>query len=254
MEPVSIYRRKYTIGLSDVDFTQKLKQSALFGYFQDIASFAVENLNIGINELAQRFNVAWVLARIRVDIARNPEWNEEITLETWPQKPKKLEFERDFLVMDAQGNIIIRAVSTWVIIDIDTREVRKSELIDFKYPTPDRERALDCRLGRIKPLGLTEAAYKRIIGYSDVDFNGHLNNSKYVDFIMDCFSIENHRQYEVKSIEVNYINEALPGEALILRKDISGMNSNQIYIDGINEAGDKTVFKAQLEIGPKVRP
>lgn len=248
MEPVSVYRRKYVIGFSDVDFTQKLKQSSLFGYFQDIASLAVENLNIGINELAQRFNVTWILMRIRADIIRNPDWNEEITIETWPQEPRKLEFERDFAVMDKSGNTIMKAVSTWVIIDMDSREVRKSELIDFKYPSFKKERAIDCRLGRLKPAKQPEAAYRRIIGYSDVDFNGHLNNSKYVDFIMDCFSVENHRQYAVRSIEVNYMNEALPGETLVLRTDTSAADSNLIYIDGIKEADEKTVFKAQLGI------
>ncbi len=248
MEPVSIYKRKYVIGFSDVDFTQKLKQSTLFGYFQDIASLAVENLNIGINELAQKFNVAWILMRIRVDIVRNPEWNEEITIETWPQEPKKFEFERDFVVMDKSGEPIMKAVSTWVIIDMDTREVRKSGLIGFEYPSYKKERALDCRLGRLKPAKQPEVAYKRIIGYSDVDFNGHLNNSKYVDFIMDCFSMANHKQYAVKSIEVNYMNEALPGEILVLRTDISAADANLIYIDGIDESGGKTVFKAQLEI------
>lgn len=251
MEPVSIYRRKYMIGISDVDFTQKLKISALFGYFQDIASHAVENLNIGINDLAHRFNVAWILMRIRADIIRNPEWNEEITIETWPQEPKKLEFERDFLVTDANGIPIIRAISTWVIIDIDTREVRKSELIGFRYPSFKKERAMECRLSRLKPFGQPEEAYRRNIGYSDVDFNGHLNNSKYVDFIMDCFSIESHRQYDVKSIEMNYVNEALPGETLVLRRDISAMDTKHIYIDGVNEAGDKTVFRAQMEIRAK---
>jgi acyl-ACP thioesterase len=254
MEPVSVYRKKYVIGINEVDFTQKLKQSALFGYFQDIASHAVLNLNIGINELIERFHVTWVLVRIRADIVRNPGWNEEITLETWPQEPGRLEFERDFLVTDGQGNVIIRAVSTWVIMDVDTREVKKSELIHFKYPSFKKERAMDCRLGRLKPSGTPEAAYKRIIGYSDVDMNGHLNNSKYVDFIMDCFTVENHRQYEVRSIEVNYLSEALPGETLVLRRELSEINANHIYIDGVNEAGDKTVFRARLEIGPRITP
>jgi acyl-ACP thioesterase len=47
---------------------------------------AVDNLGIGINTLEQKFSVAWILIRIRVDILRNPEWNEDITIETWPQE------------------------------------------------------------------------------------------------------------------------------------------------------------------------
>ncbi len=35
---------------------------------------------------------------------------------------------------------------------------------------------------------------------------------------MDCFPIENHKNYCVKSIEVNFINEFLPGGNLLLNK------------------------------------
>jgi acyl-ACP thioesterase len=251
MEPVAVYKNHYSIGLSDVDFMKKLKLSTLFGYFQDIASLAVENLGIGIDTLDQKFSVAWVLMRIRVDITRNPSWNEEITVETWPQQPKKLEFERDFLVRDAGGNIIIRAVSTWIIFDIQTRELRKSELIAVNYPPFSKERAIDCKLGKLKPFGQLDVAYKKVIGYSDVDLNGHLNNSRYIDFIMDCFPVENHKKYSVKSIEVNYINEAMPGETLVLYRDISAIDSNKIYIEGVNDNGDKTAFKTQVEISPR---
>jgi acyl-ACP thioesterase len=186
--------------------------------------------------------------RIRVDIERNPAWNEEITIETWPQPPKKYEFERDYIVRDADGNIIIRAISIWIIFDIKTRELRKSELIAIDYPPFPAERAIDCRLRKLKPFGELNIAYKKAIGYSDVDFNGHINNSRYIDFIMDCFSVENHKHYGVRSIEVDYINEAMPGETLVIRRDISALSSNRIYIEGVNEMGDKVVFKAEVEI------
>jgi acyl-ACP thioesterase len=81
-----------------------------------------------------------------------------------------------------------------------------------------------------------------------VDLNEHLNNSKYVDYITDCFTMDNYKRYNIKSIEVNYINEALPGDTLILKRDISGLNANVVYIEGTNEKDNKTVFKSQIEI------
>lgn len=251
MEAVSLYKKNYNIELRDADFTKKLKLSSLFGFFQDIASMAVDNLGIGINTIEQKFGVTWMLIRIRVDIQRAPVWNEKVTIETWCQEPKKIEFERDFVVRDAEGNIIIKAVSTWIILDIKTRELRKSELIAIKYPIFIKDRAIDCKLGKLKAFGQLELAYKKVIGYSDVDFNGHLNNSKYIDFIMDCFNFESHKKYGVKNIEVSYINEALPGNSISFYKDISALNSNLIYIEGVNEQDNKVVFKAQVEIEAK---
>lgn len=81
-----------------------------------------------------------------------------------------------------------------------------------------------------------------------MDLNEHLNNSKYIDYIADCFPIESYKKYSVKTIEVNYISEALPGDTLVLYRDISALNSNVVYIEGINEKDNKTVFKSQVII------
>lgn len=251
MEKLSVYKKKYKIELSDVDFRKKIKLSSLFSFFQDIASSAVDNLGIGINTIEKK-GIAWILIRSRVDIIKNPVWNQEIIIETWPQLPKTLEFERDFVVKDINGNVMIKAVSTWIIIDINTRRIKKSNLIAIDYPDIVKERAINCKLGKIKPFGNLEVAYKKVIGYSDIDFNGHLNNSKYIDFIMDCFTYENHQQYFVKSIEVNFNSELLPGEVLVLYRDISSLNDNHIYIEGIKEKDEKIAVKALVEITMKV--
>lgn len=252
MESVtSVYKKKYHIDLRDVDFTKKLKLGNLFSYFEDIASDASENLGFGIKTLEKKFGVAWILTRVRVDIMRAPDWNEEITIESWPLKPSKVEFDRDYLVKDNNGNIIIRAVSKWVIMDIKERKIRRTEVIGIRIPEIIEERAIDCKLGKLKDFGQLETAYNKVIGYSDVDFNGHLNNSKYVDYIMDCFPVEDHKNYVVKTIDLHFNHEALPGDTITLFKDISFIADNEIYIEGINKSENKVVFKAQVAIAAK---
>jgi len=247
MEHDSLYKKRFIIGIGDVDFTKALKLSTLFDYFQDAASYAAQRLGLGIDKL-EKYSVTWVLLRMRVDIDRLPVWNEEITVETWPQPPKKIEFERDFIVRDKDGNVLIRAVSTWAIIDIKTRELQRAELISIECPSYISQRAIECRPGKIKPCGQLEIAYKKTIGYSDIDFNGHLNNSRYIDYVMDCFPVESHKKYRVKSIEINYVNEAFPGDSLLLCKDIPAEDTNQIYIEGVNEKDGKPAFKTRVEV------
>lgn len=246
-----IYKSNIHVDLRDVDFSRKMKLSSLFSYFQDIASFAADELGFGIERLAKEFGVAWVLLKIRVDIERLPEWDEEITIETWPIQPKRVEFQRDFLVKDKNGNVIIRAVSVWVIMDIKERRLKRADMIGLRYPELSRERAIETRLGKLKDFGQLEEAYKKVIGYSDIDFNGHLNNSKYVDFIMDCFTIVEHEKYEVQSIEMNFINEALPGNTITLYKDISNRQNGIVYVEGRNENDNNTVFKSIVHIREK---
>lgn len=251
MEPISLYSKNYKVEVDHVDFNGRLKLSSLFTYFQDIAGLHAENLGMGMENLYEKHNALWVLARIRVDTVRYPLWNEEITIDTWPQEPNKIEFTRDFLVKDMRGNILAKAVSTWVIIDVNTRRLKKTKSVYIGYPPIKKERAINCKLGNLKPKGPLEMVYKRTVGYSDIDVNRHLNNSKYVDFIMDCFSLKYHEKYSIKSIEVNYSKEALPGDTITIYKDISEAYSTLIYIEGVNEKDNKLTFKTQLEIEAK---
>ncbi|WP_042147057.1 acyl-[acyl-carrier-protein] thioesterase [Paucisalibacillus sp. EB02] len=242
------YKKNYHIELGDVDFKKELRLSALFGYFQDVANLAAESLGVGITQLVENYGVAFVLMRIRVDVIRNPKLDEEVTIKTWPLKPRKLEFERDYLVYDKNGKVIARAVSVWVIMDLKKRRLKRSEAINLEYPELIEDRAIEVSIGKLKGTENLQTAYHKTIGYSDIDFNGHLNNSKYVDYIMDCFQLAEHKRYRISSIEVNYLNEALPGDTLILKKDLSNMDQNIIFVEGLREEDEKVVFRSQVKI------
>lgn len=184
MDDKWLYRKKYHIELSDVDFAMKLKLSKLFNYIQDISSEHVDILGIGINDLERKFGVSWILLRVRLDIERIPIWNEDIIIETWHHESRKLDFERDYIIYDSNGNKIASAVSTWVIVDTKARKIQKTETLCFDYLKDFRERAIECQLDKLKTFGNNEKVYKKPIGYSDIDFNGHINNSKYIDYAM----------------------------------------------------------------------
>lgn len=248
--PELVYKNDYIIGYRDVDFNKNLRLSALFEYFQDTASMNVEKLGIGVDVISEKYSVAWVLTKILVEIKRIPKWSEKITVETWPHKPKKFEFDRDFRVRDEHGDIIASAISNWVLLDLNTREIKKSEVIASDYPPLHftDERAINGRLRKLKPFGELQSVYRKITGYSDTDINGHINNAKYIDFIMDCFSMEEHKSHNVKSIQVNYIKEVFPGDELVLYRDLSRADSNLVYIEGVADSDQKPVFSAELTV------
>lgn len=243
----SIYKKTYHVDYGDADYYRKVKLSSLFNYFQDIASLHAENLGLGIVELQEK-GVTWVLVKMLVQMDRVPGLNEQVFLETWPLEPKKLEFERNFFIKDISGEIVGRAISSWVIMDVQTREIRKTELFPGWIQTYIPVRAIEGRMGKIKSNGLLQQVYKKVIGYSDIDINGHLNNSKYIDYIADCFSIEKHGQYTVDRIQVSYMSEAFAGDTIIFNKDISELEAGIVYVEGVDETGAKTYFKACITL------
>ena len=243
----TMFKTKVHVDLRDVDFLKNVKLSSVFSYLQDAASLAADHLGYGISTLVENFDVVWVLAKIRVEIDRLPEWDEELTIVTWPLEPKRVEFERDFYIIDKKGDIIIKAVSVWVLMDIKKRRLKRADTVGIQYANIENKRALEVKPGKLKDFGQLQSVYEKVIGYSDIDINGHLNNSKYVDYIMDCFPVNDHKKFQMNAIEVHFVNEALPGDTVQLFKDTSRIQEGIVYIEGLNKNQNKTFFKALIE-------
>lgn len=268
MEGLSKYTKQYEVMARDVDFHRKMKLSTIFTYFEDVASLNAASLGIGFDKIRTELNLAWVLTRIKVEITRYPVWNETVIVETWPHEPQKVKFNRDYYIKDVEGNILVRATSIWAIIDINTRELQKTDRLKFTYPEWNVEKAITGHNEKLKPVSEPVLSYKKVIGGSDIDMNEHLNNSKYVDYIMDCFTMDELKAYTAESIDVNYINEALPGDTILLKKDNKSTRAKAdenvplieaykdgdteydryVYIEGMRESDDTVIFKAKLTV------
>lgn len=245
MSDLSKLIKKYKITFNDIDFRKKIKLSTIFNYFQEIGDLHSQKTGGSTTLLQQEYGLTWVLTRIKVDIDRYPTWNEEIILETWFHKPKKYQIQRDFVIKDLDGNIIIKAISSWIIFDIEERKMKSIDSFETEFLDYLEDKAIDCNLKKIRPIEEVDIVYKRLIGCSDIDANKHLNNSKYIDFIIDCFSMDELEKHYAKSIQVDYLNEALPGDTIVFYKNIDLHN---VYIEGVNESNNNVIFRSTIDI------
>ncbi len=240
--------RNYKIGISDSDFTGKIKLSAVFNYFQEVASTHATLLGAGFDELKINGNITWVLVKMHVSIEKYPVWEDEVIVETWPLPAKGIQFIRDFLMKDSSGEIIIRGTSSWVVVDVITHELKRPGAFLFDYSGSISERAIDTIFKKINPTGDKIHSHDVKIGCSQIDMNGHLNNSKYIDFIMDCFNMDQLRKHSARSIQISYVTEAFAGDTIKLYKYQSPGDSKIIFVEGINEIESKTIFTASIQV------
>jgi acyl-ACP thioesterase len=195
-----------------------MRVSTAFDYFQDIAGLHADNLGAGIDHIKEEYGVAWILMRVRIEIDRYAHLEEPLIIETWPQPPKTL-YDRDYLIRaESDGKILARSVSTWVLMDLAAHDIRKGKVFDYAYPIQETERAIDVKLRQLKAPGPLERIAEHPVRYSDIDYNLHVNNARYIDLILDNYSLAFHQEYEIGAIEVNYINEIRPDETLLISK------------------------------------
>jgi acyl-ACP thioesterase len=239
-----IYKMDLQVKDGDVDFRRQMTFTSLFSYMQDVAGLHSAALGVDSDKLTER-GIAWILMRMRVDVVRIPMIFENIVIETWPQKPGT-HCERDFLIRDENGKVLIRARSVWIIMNIEKREIlRKPE---FSYPDIDfiMERSIKEPLKKLRTPGMSEIAAERPITYSIIDLNRHLNNSRYMDLIMDCLGMDFIENNNIDSLEINYVGEVRVGDTMILGVDKSEMEGGVIYVEGGSKNERKASFRSKI--------
>lgn len=228
------HSKQFYISTCRVDKNKKLRLSDLFSLFQDVAGEHGEMLDIG---KAKTTDVGrkWIITRYVVKIERLPIYGETVRIYTYPCKNNPCFFYRNYFVKDEQDNIVIKASSIWAILETKTNKIVFNP---FKKPLP--EESFDFELGI--PEKILDDVDNKVgeyrIQYSDLDLNGHANNSRYIEMIQNLHDSDFRNEHEYDSILINYFAELKEKDVVNLYSN----NSNPEIIKGV--IGDKVSFKA----------
>lgn len=249
-----LHKKGYRIKLGDVDVTGQLKPGALFSLFQDVASEAADRIGYGYEYLRKTYDAAWILVRLHFEAIRFPKYNEQVLLETWPLLPDRFEYPRDFLLKNEKGEVLIRARSFWAILHIQTRKMMRADRLNLPNLSepPGQPEAVD--RPRLTDFGHLQPVWKIRVGISETDINGHLNNAKYVDYMMDCFSMEEYRNWKVRTLDIQFVHETFSGETVELYRDLSRIGEGVLYIEGKKSPEGQRVFKGLVRVEKRLTP
>ena len=227
-----------------VDINKSLRPGALFGFMQQAAYEHAEILKVGYSHLNETKQL-WVLSRLITEVKRYPLWGEKIKIITWPKGLRGLFALRDFEILDANEFPIINATTAWIIIDINTRRpIRDLEKVKAINTYP--KLVIDEFPEKLDSFE-TEISRKFSADYSSVDLNGHVNNTKYVEWITDCLSEELHKKCFVKKMQVNFNLEMYWGEEIELFYKQIGTDS--YAFNGLNKSKNANTFQAKVWLG-----
>lgn len=234
------YSQTFTLTDLDVDCFCNLKLSSLLFYAQEVAGKHSALLGADYEALAKK-NLFWAVSRHKVQITRLPRLGETITVETWPMPTTRVAYPRALAAYDAQGNELFRSISLWVLMDLESRAMvlpGKSG-VEVAGLLTGNELASP---HSIVPKTLCNSA-QRIVTYSCLDRNGHMNNTRYLDWVCDLLPGSFHEAHPVREFTVCYMNEAREGETIDLAFELT--DGPVLTVDAQREGN--RIFSAQLE-------
>jgi len=117
---MDIWQEKVDLRFGSIDRSDRLSLGAAFGFFQEAAISHAAVLGVGRDAMTES-GQAWVLSRLSVFIEKRPQYGETVTIRSWPRGPEKLLCLRDYDILDASGNALIRGRSGWLVLDVEKR-------------------------------------------------------------------------------------------------------------------------------------
>lgn len=233
-----MYKEKVFITSNDVDNHLNLKVSSIFKFMQMVSTNHSEKLHIGQKDTID-VGMAWVIIRMQVVIYDYPKLNDEIIVTTHPGEANRFLFPRFYQIYDKKGKLLIAGSTLWCVIDMNTRRVLLNPFKDRKFPVEKNKDdiALPEKVSKVE----YEKVEDRKVRYNDIDMNGHLNNVKYIEYIIDMKNKDFYDNNQVKSILINYEKELKEGELVSL----STNGDNDFYVKG--EKDDSVCFTSYVE-------
>lgn len=237
MENRNIYKENYLLTTNYYDRDANLSIQGILDLCQTIAGRHQTLLGGGRFEIS-KCSLVWVVARTEIEYFSYPPFIDAVDVYTWPLAPARFYFDRHYKIVNPKTQeLIVYSRSRWVLIDLDTRTMARAD--SFTYPLEDYHKG-EGPFGRSFPRAATSetpiAKYK--VRPSDIDENGHFNNTKYGNLIYDYLQLKEGQK--IKHLKINYNCEALCGDELTITRTKEG---NKVVISGYKN--EKIVFSSE---------
>jgi medium-chain acyl-[acyl-carrier-protein] hydrolase len=239
MEKISVGLENYKVRSYQMDTKGRLTLTGIAGYLQESAGNHAHDMGFGFQQMSKS-GLIWVLTRLKIIVHKYPHWSHELKAETWVVNREKFFSRRDFEIRSKSGEVLISAVSGWMLVDIKTKRPQLVESFAMNIDFFPERLAIAQELDKIPELNQvdTEDTYQVI--YSDLDIVNHVNNIQYMRIILDAQPFELRSKYHVKSFEINYIAEALMNDELNILTQ--SLNDQHMYLHEIRRVSDKKVI------------
>ena len=241
MEP--IYSQEFKITDNTVDCFGRLRASMILYFVQEVAGQHFSRISMDYDALA-KLGMFWAIIRQKVQITRLPLRGETIRLETWPMPTTRVAYPRSVVAYDEAGNEVFRSISIWVLMDVNSRSMILPGKSGISVVGTLRGNELAAPNGLVaKDL---RSSHNRNVFFTDLDRNGHMNNTKYMDWIDDLLPSPFHREYSLAEFTVCYLSESREGQELQLCWDF--LEEGTVQVDAYRTAEDKQerVFSSRL--------
>lgn len=198
------YNEIIKIPYYDTDKDHKLSPISLLKYLGELSM--VHNGILADMKKMLSLNFGWMLNRWKVKVDKYPKGGETIRIETWISGFDKFYANREFIIYDEEDLEIGRATAVWIFIDMNRK--RPIRITDKYY---NLSNTFDMKIFNEFyrfPLNMEMDSNMNFnVRRSDIDTNQHVNNTKYLEWIIESIPEETYETCILSEFEIQYKKE-----------------------------------------------
>lgn len=201
-----------TVDTRMMDLNRVLRPDFLLGLNQQAGEYlfiACGLDNIGL----QAEGISCVYTRIAIEYRRPVMLGERLSLKTALSCRRGFLMKRDLNVYDGIGERVASVFTEAVAMDIETRSVLKGERCKVFDCIECAQCEKSAKISRVKGSGEFAEAGTYPVLYGDVDYNGHMNNTKYINVLLNFIPGGMSGKW-LKNAEMEYRAECRAGDVL----------------------------------------
>jgi acyl-ACP thioesterase len=134
---------------------------------------------------------------------------------TWPSGVRQLFALRDFELTDKDSRPLASAISAWLVIDLQKRRpIRIGPFVERLKPIDGRH-VMNDRLDKLPALKNRTDESQFVVRYADLDINQHVNNVKFVEWVIESLPAAVFSTRVLSSLEINFLAEAFHEDQIL---------------------------------------
>ncbi len=239
-----ILENEYIVKLSEIGKDNKVTNKAILSYLEDIGGIHSNKAGYGVFEIPET-HLSWILLGWRLQVIRRPKYAEKIKIKTWSKGVIKFYTYRDFEIYDEQGNLIIKASSKWILLDIEKGKIVRigSEIMGKYEPELNKVVFDTSEFDKVKEPDKYQYEKHYTVRRADIDVNNHMHNLNYIELANEALPEEVYRGALFNDVRITYKKEIKFGETVKCKYVFE--NDKHIVVV---KSEDETIIHAIIEM------
>lgn len=209
------FEKQFELRYFEMNKFGEASSTTMLTLLEETAADHCYSINSSLYDLKDQ-NIGWVLLSGMMIMDRYPRYKEKIIIRTWLSEYTMIKGVRENIIYDEEMNIIGRAKGIWVFFDIVRRRpVQIFDSIKEGWSYCTEESIIHNCSTKIQMVGNEPHVKEFKVHGFDVDTYEHVNNIRYLQWLLESVSEEITDHYYLCSIDGRFIAEAQYDDTII---------------------------------------